>query len=174
MRITESQLRRIIKEIAVKCGPKSLSVLSCESVPSPNEWGDRDLVLFRVDLGPLEDMPTGKIPGFSERLLRLIPTLTSHRCSHGVPGGFVRRMTEGEGTWMGHVMEHVALELQCLRGHDVGFGRTRGAGPRGVYNVWFECLDPRIGERAGWEARDILLKVLRACEIGSESLGKCS
>ena len=80
-------------------------------------------------------MPTNKIPGFRERLEKLLPSLYEHRCSEGVPGGFFQRVEEG--TWMGHVIEHIALEIQTLAGMDTGFGRTRTPeGEReGVYYV---------------------------------------
>ena len=137
-----------------------LQILDMQYQPAPNQWGDKDLVCLTVDLGPLEQLPTRKIPGFPSRLLDVIPSLHTHRCSYGTEGGFVRRMTEDEGTWMGHVLEHVAIELQCLWGHDVSYGRTRGAGAEGVYNVWFECLDPAVGFRAGLTAHALLLRLI--------------
>lgn len=160
MRITERQLRRIIREVLLLPEDQMLAVLDQGFLPAPNAWGDRDLIHLCVDLGPLEAMPTAKIPGFVEQLLAAVPTLDEHRCSYGEPGGFIRRMTEDEGTWMGHVLEHVALELQCLQGHDVSFGRTRAAGPVGTYNIWIECKDPDVGMAATLEARDLLLRII--------------
>ncbi|MFZ8373978.1 cyanophycin synthetase family protein, partial [Staphylococcus aureus] len=80
-------------------------------------------------LEELEQRPTNTIEGFRKRLETLFPSLYSHRCSVGEPGGFFRRVDEG--TWMGHVIEHIALELQTLAGMDTGFGRTRGSGEDG-------------------------------------------
>lgn len=163
MRISESRIRQIVRETVQQNEIGLLKVLSCRADPAPNKWGDKNLVYFQVDLGLLESFPTGKIPGFSVSLLRAIPTLASHGCSYGSPGGFVKRMTENEGTWMGHVMEHVALELQCLRGHEVSFGRTRSAGQKGVYDIWFECQEEKAAIQAGWDSRNLLLKLIKSC-----------
>ena len=89
----------------------------------PNPYGYRPLIRLTIDLEELEDYPTTKLPGFTDRLIELMPSLYDHRCSYGEPGGFIRRMREG--TWMGHVIEHVALELQCLAGTPVTFGKSR-------------------------------------------------
>jgi cyanophycin synthetase len=96
-----------------------------------------------LDLEELEDMPTNKIPGFLERVKALMPSLYSHRCSEGVLGGFFHRVEEG--TWMGHVIEHLALELQTLAGMDTGFGRTRESGKSGVYHVVFSYHEAKAG-----------------------------
>jgi cyanophycin synthetase len=100
-----------------------------------------------VDIGELEDRPTNKIPGFYERLTEIIPSLYDHGCSIGKPGGFLQRMREG--TWMGHVLEHVALELQNLAGAEVTRGKTRTTGERGVYNVVFSHEQEDVGIAAG-------------------------
>ena len=162
VRITEGQLRRLIREELTSDSPpeQMLVVLNRRFLPAPNRWGDKDLIHLRVDLGPLEAMPSATIPGFVERLVTALPTLDEHRCSYGEPGGFIRRMTEDEGTWMGHILEHVALELQCLQGHDVSFGRTRGAGAEGIYDIWIECRDPRVGMDAALAAREMLLQII--------------
>jgi cyanophycin synthetase len=88
-----------------------------------------------LDLEELEEMPTNKIPGFLERLKVMFPSMEKHRCSKGYEGGFFERVEEG--TWMGHVIEHIALEIQTMAGMEVGFGRTRTYGEHGVYNVVF-------------------------------------
>ena len=102
----------------------------------PNIWTRMPAIRLVTDIGELEDRPTNKIPGFYERLTELIPSLYDHYCSVGKPGGFLTRMREG--TWMGHVLEHVALEIQNLAGAEVGRGKTRSTGERGVYNVVYE------------------------------------
>ncbi|WP_312190323.1 cyanophycin synthetase family protein [Sphingobacterium sp.] len=84
-----------------------------------------------LDIGEYENLPTNSLPGFTTRLVGLIPSLHTHRRSEGVKGGFISRMTEG--TWLGHVVEHVALEIQCLAGMDCGFGRTRSTGSYAEY-----------------------------------------
>src|SRR5678816_4738012 len=92
------------------------------------------LVQMKLDLEELEQRPTNEIDGFRQRLEALIPTIYEHRCSESVPGGFLSRVDEG--TWMGHVIEHIALEIQTLAGMDCGFGRTRSAAEKeGVYYV---------------------------------------
>ena len=91
----------------------------------PNYWSIRRhfLIVMKLDLEELEELPTNKIPGFRERIEKLLPTLKTHHCSEGHEGGFFKRVDDG--TWMGHVVEHIALEIQTLAGMDVGFGRTR-------------------------------------------------
>jgi cyanophycin synthetase len=111
----------------------------------PNYWSARrcNLINLLLDLEEMEDYPTNKIPGFYERLTTLLPSLYTHRCSEGVEGGFFQRVQEG--TLMGHVIEHIALEMQTLAGMDTGFGRTRSAGKKGLYNVVFSYLDAEAG-----------------------------
>lgn len=111
----------------------------------PNYWSIRrhKLIQMRLDLEELEQSPTNKIEGFGERLQKLFPTMYSHRCSIGTPGGFFKRVEEG--TWMGHVIEHIALELQTLAGMACGFGRTRSTGKEGVYNVVFSYMEEKAG-----------------------------
>lgn len=114
----------------------------------PNFWSVRrpKLIQMTLDLEELEDLPTNKIPGFRERLEALLPSLQTHRCSELVPGGFFHRVDEG--TWMGHVIEHIALELQTLAGMDTGFGRTRGTGKHGEYFVVFNYMEEDAGRYA--------------------------
>ncbi|MBB1286559.1 cyanophycin synthetase [Flavisolibacter sp. BT320] len=104
----------------------------------PNYWSVKrqKIIQFTLDLQELEQKPTDTIPGFLERLQQLLPSLHEHRCSVGSPGGFFERVRRG--TWMGHVIEHIALEIQSLAGIEVGFGQTRGTGKEGVYHVAFE------------------------------------
>jgi cyanophycin synthetase len=96
-----------------------------------------------LDLQEMEELPSNKIDGFYDRLVAMFPTMYEHRCSVGTAGGFFQRVEEG--TWMGHIIEHIALELQTLAGMDVGFGRTRGYGEEGVYNVVFAYLEENVG-----------------------------
>jgi cyanophycin synthetase len=117
-------------------------------------WARVPVVHLVVDIGELEERPTNLIPGFSEQLIGLIPSLHTHVCSVGRPGGFVQRLHKG--TWMGHVLEHVALELQDLTGARVTRGKTRGTGERGVYNVIYAYTDEDVGLAAGALARRLL------------------
>jgi cyanophycin synthetase len=135
-----------------------MKILDTRVYRGPNLYALRKVIRLKVDLGELEDFPTAKLPGFSDRLLAAIPTLQQHTCSYGEPGGFVRRMTEDEGTWMGHVLEHVAIELQCLAGTPVRYGKTRSHDlPRGQYHVIFSYDE----EVVGLEAAEVGLRLIR-------------
>jgi cyanophycin synthetase len=114
----------------------------------PNYWSVRrhKLIVMVLDLEEMEELPTNKIPGFSDRLKSMFPSMLLHRCSKGCEGGFFMRVDEG--TWMGHVIEHIALEIQTLAGMDTGFGRTRGYGEKGVYNVVFSYIEESVGRYA--------------------------
>ncbi|HUQ42468.1 MAG TPA: cyanophycin synthetase, partial [Candidatus Limnocylindrales bacterium] len=120
----------------------------------PNLYAQFPCIKWKIDLGPWEDRPTNTIDGFPERLKTLLPTLVEHRCSEGVRGGFFARVDDG--TWLGHVMEHVALELQNRAGIDVGFGRVRSAGEHGIYNVVYECEERETGILAGEMAMELV------------------
>lgn len=111
----------------------------------PNIWSIRrqKLIQMRLNLEEVEHQPTNKIPGFRERLEQLIPSLITHRCSEGVEGGFFQRIEMG--TWMGHVIEHIALEIQTLAGMETGFGRTRETRTPGTYNVVFSYIEENSG-----------------------------
>ena len=111
---------------------------------------------MRLDLEDLEQKPTNLIEGFEERLEIAIPSLYSHRCSKERPGGFFERVKEG--TWMGHVIEHIALEIQTLAGMDTGYGRTRQTKTEGIYNVVFSYLE----EKAGIYAAEASVKIVEA------------
>ena len=107
-------------------------------------WSYERAIHLVVDLGSLEDFPTDTLPGFTETLLGLLPGLREHSCSRGRRGGFVERLTEG--TWLGHVTEHVALQLQQEVGHDLRRGKTRQVeGERGRYNVIYGYVDEQVG-----------------------------
>src|SRR5213079_2358799 len=115
-----------------------MKIIELRALRGPNYWSVRrpKLIQMKLDLEELEEKPTNHVKGFRERLETAMPTLIEHRCSEGVPGGFFHRVEEG--TWMGHVIEHVALEMQTLAGMDTGFGRTRGTSEKeGVYYVIF-------------------------------------
>jgi len=118
-----------------------------------NRWSETrtQLIQMVLDLGDWEEFPSDKIPFFSERLKEFLPSLWVHRCSIGIEGGFFQRVDDG--TWLGHIIEHIALEIQTLAGMDVGWGRTRGVtGEVGVYNVVFNYLDEEVGVKAAKES----------------------
>jgi cyanophycin synthetase len=124
-----------------------LEILETTVYRGANVWARMPAIRYKVDLGELESRPTNKIPGFYEHLTELIPSLYDHGCSIGKPGGFLQRLREG--TWMGHVMEHVALELQNLAGAEVVRGKTRSTTDKGIYNVVFQYDQEDVGLAAG-------------------------
>jgi cyanophycin synthetase len=128
----------------------------------PNIWARVPVIHFVVDIGELEDRPSDKIPGFNDRLIGLIPTLEEHSCSLGHRGGFVERLRRG--TWMGHVLEHVALELQGLAGASVTRGLTRESDQCGVYDVVFEYRQEDVGLAAGQLAARLLNHLIYGVE----------
>ena len=113
----------------------------------PNYWSRQPVIKMLVDLGVLEQFPTTKIPGFVDGLVEWIPSLEDHACSLNRRGGFITRLKDG--TWVGHVAEHIALELQNLAGTPVRHGKTRGAGTEGQYNVIYEFGEDAVGLEAG-------------------------
>lgn len=137
-----------------------MKILETKILKGPNYWSNyrHHLIVLKLDLENLEDFPSNKIHGFSERIETLMPSLISHRCSKDYEGGFFERVKEG--TWMGHVIEHIALELQTLAGMDCGFGRTRSTGEHGVYNVIFSYEIEAAGLYAGEAAVRIAEKLI--------------
>lgn len=125
-----------------------MKIREINAMRGPNYWSVRrhKLIVMVLDLEEMEQRPTNTIDGFLTRLKEMFPTMYEHRCSVGEPGGFFQRVEEG--TWMGHVIEHIALEIQSLAGMDVGFGRTRGYGEEGVYNVVFDYMEEKVGRYA--------------------------
>ena len=116
----------------------------------PSLYAHFPVIRLELDLAALEEWPTTRLgPAFTDGLLAALPGLAEHGCSFGEPGGFIRRMTEDEGTWLGHVLEHVAIELQNVAGIKVTFGKTRGAGRPGVYHVVYEYEQKDEGLEAG-------------------------
>ncbi len=122
-----------------------MKIVEIKILRGPNYWSvnRNKLIQMKLDLEEKEKMPTNAIPGFRERLEALLPSLVEHRCSVGTRGGFFERVEEG--TWMGHVIEHIALEIQTLAGMDTGFGRTRGTGKDGEYYVCFSYMEEDAG-----------------------------
>ena len=134
-----------------------MKIREINAMRGPNYWSVRrhKLIVMVLDLEEMEELPSNKIDGFYDRLKAMFPTMYEHRCSVGEPGGFFQRVEEG--TWMGHIIEHIALEIQTLAGMDVGFGRTRGYGEKGVYNVVFAYMEESVGRFAAKAA-------VRICE----------
>lgn len=132
-----------------------MKIREINAMRGPNYWSIRrhKLIVMVLDLEEMEERPSNSIAGFKERLEAMFPSMYEHRCSVGTPGGFFSRVEEG--TWMGHIVEHIALEIQTLSGMDVGFGRTRGYGEKGVYNVVFAYMEESVGRFAAKAAVDI-------------------
>lgn len=122
-----------------------MKIIEIKVMRGPNYWSIRrsKLIVMKLDLEDLENFPTNKIAGFCERIEQAIPSMIEHRCSEGCQGGFFSRVKEG--TWMGHVIEHITLEIQSLAGMECGFGRTRSTGNPGVYNVVFSYMEEKVG-----------------------------
>ena len=138
-----------------------MKILGFRVMRGPNLWSIRrqKLIVMRLDLEEMEEFPTNKIPFFLERMDALIPSLVEHRCSEDCRGGFYMRVQEG--TWLGHVIEHIALEIQTLAGMDTGFGRTRGTGEHGVYNVVYSYIEEKSGLFAGEAAFRIVNSIIK-------------
>jgi cyanophycin synthetase len=134
-----------------------MKILKTQTLRGPNYWSIRrhKSIVMRLDLEDLAETPSNEIAGFYEGLVAILPSLHDHFCSPGYAGGFLERLQKG--TLMGHIVEHVALELQELAGMPVGFGRTRSTASAGVYNVVFEYIDEQAGRYAGRAA-------VRLCE----------
>jgi cyanophycin synthetase len=164
----------------------------------PSLYARFPVIRLELELGELEAWPTGRLgSGFTGALAAALPGLAEHGCSYREPGGFFRRMSEGEGTWLGHVLEHVAIELQNIAGEAVTFGKTRSAGPAGVYTVVYEyaqrdegiaagelglrllssllpeAIRPRDSVPAGWswpEARDQFIRFAQRRALGPSTM----
>lgn len=139
-----------------------MKITSTNVYVGPSIYAHFPVIRHVLDLGVLEDWPTGRLgDAFVDPLLEALPGLAEHGCSYREPGGFVRRLREDEGTWLGHVLEHVAIELQNIAGSPVTFGRTRSVeGKPGHYNMVFEYLDAEVGREACRLGMDLLLHLL--------------
>jgi len=123
-----------------------MKIISTNVYQGPNLYAHFPVIRHVLDLGILEEWPSAKIgQQFIDQLVETLPGLEEHGCSYRKSGGFIRRMREDEGTWMGHIMEHVAIELQCIAGSDVTFGRTRSTGTHAEYNMVFQYMQRDVG-----------------------------
>ncbi|HQU68076.1 MAG TPA: cyanophycin synthetase [Albidovulum sp.] len=135
-----------------------MKIVSTNVFVGPNVWASFPVIRHVVDLGVLEDWPSVRIgEPWIEALVEALPGLREHGCSYREPGGFIRRLREGEGTWLGHTAEHVALEIQGVAGSDVTFGRTRSTGVPGQYNLVYEYRQRDVGLDAGTLAIRLLM-----------------
>ena len=138
-----------------------MKILETSVYRGPNIYALFPMIRHLLDIEKLEDWPSGRLgEAFVGPLLEALPGLHEHGCSYGEPGGFVRRLREDDGTWMGHILEHASIELQNVAGAEVSFGKTRGAGPLGHYNMVYEYEERDVGLEAGRLALDLIHNLL--------------
>src|SRR5215207_10146733 len=134
--------------------PAQFQISRIRALRGPNYWRLAPVIACDVRLGDLEKVESNQIPGFIDRLMRLLPSLHEHPCTKGHRGGFVERVNEG--TYIPHVLEHVSLELQTLAGADVGFGRVVDSGDEGVWWVIAGYEDEDVGTQAIEDAGNLI------------------
>jgi cyanophycin synthetase len=138
-----------------------MKILATNVYVGPSLYAHFPVIWHQVDIGILEEWPSVRLgPEFIDGLVEALPGLVNHGCSYGEPGGFLRRLREDEGTWMAHIWEHAAIELQNMAGSDVSFGKTRSMGPVGQYNMVFEYKQKEVGLESGRISRQLLLNLL--------------
>src|SRR3954464_13503010 len=144
------------------------SVRRIRALRGPNYWRLAPVIACDVRLGSLEQVTSAEIPGFVDRLLKCLPSLSEHPCSRGGRGGFAERLREG--THLPHVLEHVCLELQTLAGSDVSFGRVVQSGDPGVWWVIVAYTEEEIGIQAMYDAVDIISACIDGRPIGTDRI----
>ncbi|MBL9046360.1 MAG: acetate--CoA ligase family protein, partial [Tabrizicola sp.] len=138
-----------------------MKIVSTNVYVGPNVWASFPVIRHVIELGVLEDWPSVKLgTGFIDALVSALPGLAEHGCSYRVEGGFLRRLREDEGTWMGHILEHCALEIQGGAGSEVSFGRTRSTGIPGQYNMVYAYKQRDVGLDACTLAIRLLMHIL--------------
>ncbi len=137
---------------------KDITPLRINHLRGPNIWTYRPVIEVWLDIGEFEELPSNKLPGLYERLTAKLPGLAAHRCGVGEPGGFLERLKEG--TWVGHILEHVVLEIQNMSGMKTGFGQTRSTHVNGVYKMAFRTRQEQVGRAALAVARDLLMAMI--------------
>src|SRR3954453_13940952 len=131
-----------------------IQIKKIKVLTGPNIWAYRPVLEVLTQIGKYEDLPSNEIEGFTDRLVALIPTLWEHRCSEGRPGGFLERLRIG--TYMGHIIEHIILQLQSLAGlEDIGFGPPRQTGHYGEYRIVADYKDPEAAKLAAYLAVEL-------------------
>jgi len=137
-----------------------IQLLRINYLRGPNIWTYRPTLEVWLDLGELEDFPSNLLPGFNDRLVGLLPALEEHHCGVGERGGFIQRLREG--TWTGHVLEHVVIELLNLAGMPTGFGQTRSTSKRGIYRMVFRARDEQVARAALAEGHRLLMAAINS------------
>ncbi|MBK1713672.1 cyanophycin synthetase [Rubrivivax gelatinosus] len=140
-----------------------IRLLRATYLRGPNLWTYRSALEVWLDLGELEQHPSDKLPGFVDRLLAALPALEEHHCGVGERGGFLLRLNAG--TWMGHVLEHVIIELLNLAGMPTGFGQTRSTSRTGVYRMVFRARDEAVARCALEHGHRLLMAVINAAPL---------
>ncbi len=135
-----------------------IKLLRINYLRGPNIWTYRSVLEVWLDLGALEDFPSNLLPGFNDRLLALLPALLEHQCGVGERGGFLERLNEG--TWTGHVLEHVVIELLNLADMPTGFGQTRSTSRHGVYRMVIRARDEQVARTALAEGHRLLMAAI--------------
>ena len=138
-----------------------MKILATNVYVGPSLYAHFRVIRHQVDIGILEEWPSVRLGSdFIDALVDALPGLSNHGCSYGEPGGFLRRLREDEGTWMAHIWEHAAIELQNMAGSDISFGKTRSIGPPGHYNMVFQYKQKEVGLEAARISRQLLLNIL--------------
>ena len=137
---------------------KDISILRVNHLRGPNIWTYRPVIEAWLDIGELEEFPSNTLPGLYERLTTWLPGIIEHRCGVGERGGFLERLREG--TWAGHILEHVVLELQNLAGMRTGFGQTRSTHVVGVYKMAFRTREEQVGRTALAMGHELLMAAI--------------
>ncbi len=135
-----------------------IQLLRINYLRGPNLWTYRPVLEVWLDLGVLEDHPSHTLAGFNERLTAWLPALIEHHCGVGERGGFLQRLQEG--TWCGHVLEHIVIELLNLAGMPTGFGQTRSTSVRGVYRMVFRARDESVARMALEQGHRLIMAAL--------------
>ena len=140
-----------------------MKIISSNVYVGPNVYAHFPVIRHVINIGILEQFPSVKLgDDFINGLIAALPGLQEHGCSYGESGGFIRRLKEGKGTWIGHIWEHISLELQCVAGTEVTFGKTRGTGDDGHYNMVFQYMQRDVGLEAATLARSLLISLMPA------------
>ena len=138
-----------------------MKILATNVYVGPSLYAHFRVIRHQVDIGILEEWPSVRLGAeFIDAFVDALPGLSNHGCSYGEPGGFLRRLREDEGTWMAHIWEHAAIELQNMAGSGVSFGKTRSMGPPGHYNMVFQYKQKEVGLEASRISRQLLLNIL--------------
>nr|WP_300004938.1 cyanophycin synthetase [Tissierella sp.] len=138
---------------------REMKIIEMRALRGPNYYSNDPVIIMKLDIEELEERPTDMVEGFKEKISSMMPSLYSHTCSPGSIGGFYERLERG--TWAGHVAEHIAIELQCLSGHEITFGKTFTLDQEGFYNVVYRYIDENTGLRAGEMAVEITKKLFQ-------------